>query len=49
MGVHWIDPEVAGVRRARQFTQTFIYGSWNGRLIFAEPMITKALLESRRR
>jgi len=46
MGVHWIDPkspEFSG----KQFTQTFIYGSWNGKLIFAEPMITKALIESR--
>lgn len=47
MGVHWIDPkspEFGG----QQFSTTFIYGSWNGRLIFAEPMITKALLETRR-
>ena len=25
----------------------FIYGSWDGRLTFAEPMITKAFIESK--
>jgi hypothetical protein len=46
MGVHWIDPKSPEFN-GKPFTQTFIYGSWNGKLIFAEPMITKALLESR--
>jgi hypothetical protein len=46
MGVHWIDfrsPELAGA----PFSETFIYGTWDGRVIFAEPMITKAMLESK--
>jgi hypothetical protein len=46
MGVHWVDqasPELNG----QPFTSTFIYGSWDGRLIFAEPMITKAYLETK--
>jgi hypothetical protein len=46
MGVHWVDvasPELSG----SPFTETFIYGTWNGKVIFAEPMITKAFLESK--
>jgi hypothetical protein len=45
MGLHWTDtnsPEFNG----QQFTKTFIYGSWNGRFIFVEPMVTKAYLET---
>ncbi|MDF1505849.1 DUF5602 domain-containing protein [Roseisolibacter sp. H3M3-2] len=51
MGVHWIDvraPELQGLlgkpERARPFTATFIYGSWDGEFIFAEPMVTRAHL-----
>jgi hypothetical protein len=48
MGAHWIDPTSPELRDPPEtFTHTFIYGSWDGRLIFAEPMITKAFLESR--
>jgi hypothetical protein len=46
MGLHWLDvaaPELNG----GEFRYTLFYGSWNGRIIFDEPMITKALLESR--
>ena len=46
MGVHWIDPTSAEFN-GQAFTKTFIYGSWNGKLIFAEPMITKATIESK--
>ncbi len=45
MGVHWTDvasPEFHG----QAFTKTFIYGSWDGKYIFLEPMVTKAYLES---
>ena len=45
MGSHWVDslaPEFNG----QPFTSTFIYGSYNGRVTFVEPMITKAFLES---
>ena len=45
MGVHWTDtksPELNG----QTFTNTFIYGSWDGQFIFLEPMITKAYLDS---
>lgn len=43
MGVHWVNftsPELNG----QPFTKTFIYGSWNGRFTFYEPMITRAYL-----
>lgn len=45
MGAHWIDPRSPELN-GEPFSQTFIFGSWDGRLIFAEPMITKAYLES---
>ncbi|HEV2641962.1 MAG TPA: DUF5602 domain-containing protein, partial [Candidatus Elarobacter sp.] len=45
MGVHWTStsaPELNG----QPFTNTFIYGSWDGKFIFLEPMITKAYLQT---
>ena len=45
MGLHWIDtkaPELNG----QPFTKTFIFGSWDGRFIFVEPMLTKAYLDT---
>lgn len=45
-GVHWVDassPELNGER----FTHAFHYGSWDGRIVLAEPMVTRTLLESR--
>ncbi len=49
MGNHWVDPNAPELRHhGRQpFTHTFLFGSWDGRVIFAEPMITKAFLEAR--
>jgi hypothetical protein len=47
MGLHWFDvrsPELQGV----PFTRTFIKGTWDGRFIFDEPMITRAWLLSKR-
>jgi hypothetical protein len=49
MGLHWLDtasPELQPPPAGRTFTETFIYGSYNGKFIFLEPMITKAYLES---
>jgi hypothetical protein len=46
MGVHAVDttaPEFHG----KPFTTTFIYGYCKGRLIFVEPMVTRAFLESK--
>jgi hypothetical protein len=46
MGVHWIDTSSVELKGA-PFTKTFIFGSYDGKVIFAEPMITKAFLESK--
>jgi len=46
MGNHWIDaasPELHGKR----FTTTLVYGSYDGKLAFVEPMMTKAFLEAK--
>lgn len=43
MGVHWLDgtsPELHGAT----FTQTFIYGSYDGKVTFYEPMITEQFI-----
>lgn len=49
MGKHWIDvtaPEFKG----EKFTQTFLYGSFDGEVIFYEPMFTRDyLLENENR
>lgn len=45
MGAHWIDvttPELNG----HPFTQTFLYGSYDGKVTFYEPMITKAFIDA---
>jgi hypothetical protein len=46
MGAHWVDPSSPELNGA-PFTRTFLYGSWNGEMIFAEPMVTKAFLETK--
>jgi hypothetical protein len=55
MGLHWLDvrsPELQGAlgnpAGYRPFTKTFIYGSWNGQVTFAEPMITRAYIMAKR-
>ena len=45
MGAHWVDvtsPEINGA----PFTQTFIYGSYDGKVNFYEPMITLDFLKN---
>ncbi len=45
MGTHWVDltsPEFNG----QPFTQTFIYGSYDGKITFHEPMITLEFLKN---
>ena len=51
MGVHWFDmraPELQALlghpAAYQPLTTTFIYGSWNGRFTFLEPMVTRAYL-----
>lgn len=46
MGVHWVDTNSVELK-GQPFTATFIYGTWDGKVIFAEPMVTKSLLESK--
>jgi hypothetical protein len=46
MGSHWIlstTPELHG----QKFTKTFLYGAYDGKISFVEPMITKAYLETK--
>ena len=45
MGVHWVDG-TSGEFNGKTFDQTFIWGFHRGQLLFLEPMITKAFLES---
>ncbi len=45
MGRHWANPASAELHGAT-FTQTLIYGSYDGRMTFIEPMITRAYLQS---
>ena len=49
MGLHWLDtksPELPPTNRP--FTATFIVGSWNGQVIFDEPMVTRDFILSQR-
>jgi len=46
MGLHWVEPN-SHEFHGKAFTHTFIYGSYDGRMIFLEPMMTKAFLETK--
>jgi len=46
MGAHWIDPTAPEFNK-HAFTKTYIYGSYNGRVAFIEPMMSKAFLETK--
>jgi Domain of unknown function (DUF5602) len=49
MGLHWLDtksPELPPTNRP--FTATFIVGSWNGQVIFDEPMVTRDFILAQR-
>jgi len=46
MGGHWVDP-ASHEFHGSPFTSTFIYGTHDGAVIFWEPMITKAYLETK--
>jgi hypothetical protein len=50
MGVHWIDfrtPELQPPPNNKRFTTTFINGTYNGAVIFQEPMITREFILSK--
>jgi hypothetical protein len=46
MGAHAIDPTAPEFNKL-PFTKTFIYGFYDGQMIFLEPMMTKAFLETK--
>lgn len=46
MGAHAIDPAAPEFNKL-PFTKTFIYGFYDGQMIFVEPMMTKAFLETK--
>ena len=46
MGSHWINP-LSQEFNGQPFSKTFLYGRHDGRLIFAEPMITRAFFEAK--
>lgn len=46
MGKHWLDPTSPELGGGQLFTQTFIYGSYDGKINFLEPMITKAFIDT---
>jgi hypothetical protein len=49
MGVHWLDPTSPELHpeNPAPFTRTLIYGSWDGRMIFIEPMVSTEYLATR--
>ena len=46
MGAHGVNP-LSKELQGQTFTTTFLYGSYDGRLVFAEPMIARAFLETK--
>jgi len=47
MGKHWLNMFADELQPGGAFTQTFIYGSYNGEFIFYEPMITLDYLKEK--
>ncbi len=43
MGAHWIDATTSELN-GQPFTQTFLYGCYDGKVTFVEPMITEAFI-----
>ena len=46
MGAHWVDP-ASHEFHGHDFTRSLLYGSYDGQIIFVEPMITRAYLLTR--
>ncbi|HVF84962.1 MAG TPA: DUF5602 domain-containing protein [Abditibacteriaceae bacterium] len=46
MGAHWMNT-AAPELRGRKFTHTFVYGSYDGRFTFLEPMFAKSFLDTK--
>lgn len=47
MGLHWTDATEPLIPGQYNFEQILMQGSWNGKFIFIEPMITRAWLQTR--
>jgi len=48
MGMHWLDPQSPELPPTfAPFTATMIQGTWNGQVIFLEPMITREYIMSK--
>jgi len=45
MGLHWVNPDFPELH-GQPFTASLIYGSYDGRLAFVEPMVTVAYLKT---
>jgi hypothetical protein len=45
MGAHWSDP-TSPEFRGQPFTETFVYGSYNGHVTFIEPMVALSYLKT---
>ena len=49
MGLHWLDTKSPELPPSNQpFTTTFILGSWDGQVIFDEPMVTRDFILAQR-
>ncbi|HEX8776195.1 MAG TPA: DUF5602 domain-containing protein [Pyrinomonadaceae bacterium] len=46
MGGHWADPQ-SNEFRGQPFTRSFLYGNYDGQIVFMEPMISKAFLDAK--
>jgi hypothetical protein len=46
MGGHWADPQ-SNEFHGQPFTRSFLYGNYDGQIVFMEPMISKAFLEAK--
>ncbi len=46
MGGHWIDRQ-SHEFHGQPFDRTLVYGTWDGRVIFIQPMITRTFIESK--
>lgn len=47
MGKHWLSEDAPELQEGGNFSQTFIYGSYDGDFIFLEPMITLEYLQEK--
>jgi hypothetical protein len=47
MGVHWLDSAAPELNPPKLFSKTFVYGFYKGDMVFIEPMVSKAFLDSK--